>query len=475
MVTSSKKPPVQHERIFSVERKRDLPGKFSRPIKIVFFGAGSIFVSRVLIDILLTGCERGEFVLVGRNPERIRIMSRLAEKLVEQYRRPGWKIVSSIARREVLRGADYVINCIEVSGVSYIDAENDIPAKYGIDQCIGDTIGPGGVFKALRSVPTWTEILRDIEELCPEALVLNYSNPMSIFCLAAARTSRLKVVGLCHSVQATSALLARRAGLSFDQIVWECAGINHLAWFTKFEHQGQDLYPILKEKARRDLERQPDDPDDAGDLIRKDMMLHFGYFITESSGHLSEYVPYYRKRKDLIDRYCCAGFDGESRFLANNWWFWRKNADRQRQEILDGTRPIEFEQSWEYASWIIEAREKNVPYVIHGNVPNAVDGAGPLISNLLTDGIVETACLVDGNGVRALRYGKLPAQCAALCDANMRVIDLAATACIEKSKEAAYHAILLDPLTAAVCSPAEIKQMVMEMFEAEREILHDFH
>jgi alpha-galactosidase len=237
---------------------------------------------------------------------------------------------------------------------------------------------------------------------------------------------------------------------------------------------GQDLYPLLKEKARRDLEGRPDDPGAAADLIRKDMMLHFGYFITESSGHLSEYVPYYRKRKDLIERYCRAGFDGESRFLANNWWFWRKNADQQRQEILEGRRPMEFEQSWEYASWIIEAREKNAPYVIHGNVPNAVEGAGPLIANLPGDGIVETACLVDGNGVQPLRYGKLPPQCAALCDANMRVVDLAATACMEKSREAAYHAILLDPLTGAVCSPAEIKQMVTEMFEAEAEILHDF-
>jgi alpha-galactosidase len=162
-------------------------------------------------------------------------MSDLAEKLVEQYRRPGWKITPSTDRRQVLPGADYIVNCIEVSGVSYIDAENDIPAKYGVDQCIGDTIGPGGVFKALRSVPSWIEILRDAEELSPSALVLNYSNPMSIFCLAAARTSRMKVVGLCHSVQATSALLARRAGVPLDEMEWECAGINHLAWFTKLK------------------------------------------------------------------------------------------------------------------------------------------------------------------------------------------------------------------------------------------------
>jgi alpha-galactosidase len=371
-------------------------------------------------------------------------------------------------------GAGYIINCIEVSGVHYIDAENDIPLRYGVDQSIGDTIGPGGVFKAMRSVPSWIEILRDAEELCPQALVLNYSNPMSIFCLAAHRTSRMKVVGLCHSVQGTSALLARRAGVPAEEMEWECAGINHLAWFTKLTHRGRDLYPLLKEKAARDLAGTPDDPDDADDLIRKDVMLHFGYFVTESSGHLSEYLPYYRKRKDLMERYCRPGFGGESRFLANNWWFWRENADKQRQEILDGKRPMEFEQSWEYASWIIEAREKNAPYVIHGNVPNTLDGAGPLISNLPADGIVEVACLVDGNGVQPLRYGKLPPQCAALSDANMRVIDLAATACIEKSREAAYHAILLDPLTAAVCSPAEVKQMVTEMFEAESDILRDF-
>jgi alpha-galactosidase len=220
MSTAEQKRPVQLERIFSTERKRSLPGEFSRPIKVVFMGAGSIFVSRVLIDLLLTGCEQGEFVLVGRNPDRVRIMSDLAEKLIEQYQRPRWKITPSTSRRDVLRGADYIINCIEVSGIKYIDAENDIPARYGVDQCIGDTVGPGGIFKALRSVPAWLEILRDAEELCPDALVLNYSNPMSIFCLASHRTSHMKLVGLCHSVQGTSRLLAQRAGVPLEQMEW---------------------------------------------------------------------------------------------------------------------------------------------------------------------------------------------------------------------------------------------------------------
>ena len=182
--------------------------------------------------------------------------------------------------------------------------DNDIPAKYGVNQCIGDTIGPGGLFKSLRTIPVWLDVLKDVEELCPQALVLNYTNPMSMMCLAAARTtSSMQVVGLCHSVQGTSHLLARRAGVPYRDMEWECAGINHLAWFTKLRHQGKDLYPLLMKKAQQDLAGKPSNPEDDGDLVRKDMMLHFGAFITESSGHLSEYLPYYRKRKDLLKQY----------------------------------------------------------------------------------------------------------------------------------------------------------------------------
>jgi alpha-galactosidase len=202
------------------------------------------------------------------------------------------------------------------------------------------------------------------------------------------------------------------------------------------------------------------------------MMLHFGAFITESSGHLSEYLPYYRKRKDLLAQYARDAYHGGTSFYANNWPTWRKKADTDREQMLSGEKSVGWDRSWEYASWIIEAREKDVPFRIHGNVLNQPrNGAGPLIGNLSPDGCVEVACMIDRNGVNPTAYGKLPPQMAALCESNMRMFDLAATAVIERSKEAAIHALMLDPLTAACCSPAEIKAMALELFDAEKDFL----
>ena len=453
-----------------------LKGRMRRPIKVTMLGAGSGFTPTLVNDILrIPGEQGGTIALVDIDTDRLETMHKIIQNQAQQMGKTQWKVEASPDRTQVLPGSDYIVCCIEVSGTACVRFDNDIPAKYGVDQCIGDTIGPGGLFKALRTVPVFLDVLKDAERLCPQAIVLNYTNPMNIMCLAAARTSWLPVVGLCHSVQGTSHLLAGRAGVTYEQMTWECAGINHLAWFTKLEHQGKDLYPLLMEKARQDLAGSPSNPDDASDLVRKDMMLHFGAFITESSGHLSEYLPYYRKRKDLLEKYSRGGYDGGSSFYADNWPTWRKNADERRLKQLRGEEPIaDRERSWEYGSWIIEAREKDQPFRIHGNVPNNVGGAGALITNLPADGCVEVACLIDQNGINPTRYGKLPPQMAALCDSNMRVFDLAAQAIIERSKEAAIHALLLDPLCAAVCSPAEIKQMTLELFDAEKDYLPEY-
>ena len=448
-----------------------LRGTMERPIKIVMLGAGSGFTPRLLNDVIRIPANRGGVIaLVDIDRNRLRTMHRLIQKMLAQHDATQWKVVASEDRKQVLKGADYIVNCIEVSGLECVRFDNDIPAKYGVDQCIGDTIGPGGLFKALRTIPVWLDVLKDVEALAPRALILNYTNPMNMLCLAAERTTSLQVVGLCHSVQGTSQLLADRAGVPIGQMEWECAGINHLAWFTKLRHEGKDLYPLLFKKAEDDLAGNPSDPKDA-DLVRKDMMLHFGAFITESSGHLSEYLPYYRTRKDLIERYCRPRYDGESSFYANNWPEWRANGDRERMEMLSGKKPIDWERSWEYASWIIESREKDSPFRIHGNVPNSTDGRDALISNLPTDGCVEVACMIDRNGINPTRYGALPAQMAALCASNMAVFDLGTKAAIERSKEAAIHALMLDPLSAAMCSPAEIKKMTLELFEAEKAFL----
>lgn len=460
----------------AAENQRGMPGTMPRPIKITMLGAGSGFTPRLMNDVLqIPGGAGGEIALVDIDTERLDTMQQLIQKLID-FLGVGdqWTVTASVERRDVLAGSTYIVNCIEVSGVECVRFDNDIPAQYGIDQCIGDTIGPGGLFKALRTIPAWLDILRDAEELCPDAIVLNYTNPMNMMMLAAGRVSSMQMVGLCHSVQGTSHLLARRAGVPYEEMDWECAGINHLAWFTKLEHQGRDLYPILMDKAQRDLDGDFADPEDTKDLVRKDMMLHFGAFITESSGHLSEYLPYYRKRKDLLARYARDRYNGGSSFYANEWPGWRKSADETRLRMVKGEESIEWERSWEYASWIIEAREKDQPYRIHGNVLNLHRGAGPLITNLAHDGCVEVACMVDRNGIQPTVYGKLPPQMAAICEWNMRMFDLGATAAIERSKEAAIHALLLDPLTAAVCSPAEIKRMTLEMFEAEAAYMPDY-
>lgn len=454
-----------------------LPGVMPRPIKVIMLGAGSGFTPRLANDIVQTPNHcGGEIALVDIDPGRLKPMHTIVSKLAARFStdKAKWKVTAHTDRKAALTGADYLINSIEVSGQECVRHDNDIPAKYGVDQCIGDTAGPGGLFKGLRTIPVFLDILRDAENLCPNAIILNYTNPMSMLCLAAARTSFMDVVGLCHSVQASSAQLARRTGIDLKDIDWACAGVNHLAWFTKFQHNGKDLYPLLIEKAEQDLAGHPSNPDDARDLIRKDMMLHFGAYITESSGHLSEYLPYYRKRKDLIDRYCGTDYDGESGYYANNWPDWRNDADEQRELMVKGKVSTEWNRSFEYAAFIIEAREKNSPFTFHGNVLNRWKGGGPLIENLPHDGVVEVKTLVDRNGLQPTTFGKLPSHMAAICAQNMHMYELAAQASIHRSKELAIQAMFLDPLTAACCSPAEIKRMTLELFDAQKEFLPGF-
>lgn len=475
-ITRKSKQTLGHAEHTQSSEAKFLPGLMTRPIKITMMGAGSGFTPRLIADVLSIPKNKGGIIaLVDIDPRRLKTMHKLIEKLFLQRGATNWKVIASQDRTTVMAESDYIVNCIEVSGLKCVRFDNDIPARYGIDQCIGDTIGPGGLFKALRTIPVFIDVLKDAERLCPEALVLNYTNPMSMMCLAASRTSSMKVVGLCHSVQGTGHLLARRAGIPYQEMEWECAGINHLAWFTKLRHQGKDLYPLLKKKAAADLAGKAADSKDAADLIRKDMMLHFGAFITESSGHLSEYLPYYRKRKDLLKRYARPGYDGESSFYANNWPQWRADGDQYRMDMLSGKKEIDWERSWEYASWIIEAREKDSPFRIHGNVANSVDNLGELITNLPAGGCVEVAVVIDRNGINPTRYGALPPQMAALCASNMAMFDLGATAAIECSKEAAIYALQLDPLSAAVCSPAEIKAMTLELFAAEKKYLPGYH
>ncbi|TMC70189.1 MAG: alpha-galactosidase [Chloroflexi bacterium] len=430
--------------------------------KVTLVGAGSaVFARQIITDILaVEGLDRGIFALVDIDPVRLDLARRIAERLIELTGK-DWTVEASTERLDVLKGTDYVVNSIEVAGLQNVRHDYDIPIKYGVDQCIGDTIGPGGIFKALRTGPAWLEIVADVERLAPSAVVLNYTNPMSILTLAASRSSGLSVVGLCHSVQATSRLLAEFLDVPYDDLTWRCAGINHNAWFTTLERHGKDLYPQLRERASQPeiYERDP---------VRFDVMLHLGAFVTESSGHFSEYVPYYRKRPDLLERYTRPGYLGESGFYANNWPDWRKENDERIHSMLHGETEIPLKRSHEYASYIIEAMEHGRPTSIHGNVTNSGS-----IENL-PDGCVEVECVVGPDGIRPVTFGPLPEQLAALNRSHMAVHELVVQALLERDRRKAMYALMLDPLTAAVCSLDETEKMFDEMWEAERASLAAF-
>ncbi|MGO9413288.1 MAG: alpha-galactosidase [Spirochaetia bacterium] len=432
-------------------------GAISRPLKVAIIGAGSaVFARQLMADIVSSpGLASGTFALVDIDAERLDLAKRVGEKMASVSGR-DWRVEATRDRRAALAGCDYVINSIEVAGLRNVRNDYDIPLRYGVDQCIGDTIGPGGIFKMLRTGPTWLEILRDIERLCPRAVVMNYTNPMSALTLLALRATPLKVVGLCHSVQGTSQQLADYLDLPWCELRFRCAGINHLAWFTELTHEGRDMYPRLRERMA-DPEVYDADP------VRFEMMKHFGAFCTESSGHMSEYLPYFRKRPALIERYTRGGYRGESGFYANNWPAWRAAGDDSIRELLDGRSPLSLQRSEEYASTIIEAVECGRPAVIHGNVLNA-----GLIDNLPGDGCVEVPVLADSSGLSPVHFGPLPAQLAALDRAHMAVHGLMVDAVLGRDLDAARMALLLDPLTAAVCSPEEITAMFEEMVRAER-------
>ncbi len=435
-------------------------------VRIVMLGAGSAFTHRLAGDIMqIEGLKGGTIALVDTDAKRLQLAAgcvrRIAEKLGVA---DAWTVADTTERSEVLSGADFVINTIEVSGVKTVRSDNDIPLEYGVSQCIGDTIGPGGIFKAMRTVPVWLEVLEDVEHLAPDAVVLNYTNPMSIMTHAAQAVSDLPVVGLCHSVQGSSRRLAGYAGVPYEELVWECAGLNHSAWFTRAEHKGKDLYPRIKRKVQRDPELWEQDP------VRFDFMLHFGYYVTESSGHFSEYVPWYRKRKELLKHYVREKYRGQESFYADEWPTWRKSADQRRRRVLQGKEDLKVHgRSHEYASQIIEAVVLGRPFVFHGSTWN--DG---LIENLPFDSVVEVPVHVDKSGLWPIHFGDLPDQCAAINRQHMSVNKLVAEACIEGDPEKAKRGLMLDPLTAAVCSLPEISEMFDRMVKAERRYLKPF-
>ncbi|MFA7159215.1 MAG: alpha-glucosidase/alpha-galactosidase [Kiritimatiellia bacterium] len=422
--------------------------------KITLLGAGSGFTQGLFTDILnIEGLDEGVIGLVDIDAGRLAINTRLMERVVTLMGKKNWRIESSTDRRKILRGTDYLISTIEVSGVQCVQADNNIPLSYGIDQAVGDTIGPGGIMKALRTLPSFIEILEDAKRFCPGAMIMNYTNPMSIITLGAVRVTDQPFAGLCHSVQSNSRVLAAILGVSYEEFEWKCGGINHMAWFTVLKHRGRDLHARLR--ACFELPGVM-----AAYPVRAALVRSLGYFATESCRHFSEYVPYFRKSRDLLKKY---GLEGSTGAYSKSWPAGRLEVNRRRREMAAGKRKIPLQRGYEYASDIIEAHCLGRPKIIYASVPNT-----GLIPNLPAGGVVETATLVDRRGYQPTYFGPLPEQCAALCRSNMAVFELCVQGILNRDREAIVHAMMLDPLSAAACSLDEIRAMAGKLFEAEQ-------
>lgn len=422
--------------------------------KIVLVGAGSGFGSRLTADILTFPALRDSVIaLVDTNPQQLEIVTRVAQRMVQQTG-AGAQIVATTDRREVLPGADYVVMSIRVGGVEAVIKNHEIPLKYGVDHTVADTMGPGGVFYFLLNGPAILEILRDMERFCPDALLLQHTNPMAMNCILAHEATMVRNVGLCHSVQGTAARLAGYIGASPQEVSYWVAGINHMSWFLEFRWKKRDAYPLLWQ-AMEDAEIY------AQDKVRFEIMRHFGYFVTESTPHMSEYVPYFRRTPELI-----AQFERPATFYVQRFLESRRRRAERAQAILEGEVEVPVIRSHEYSVNIMNALETNEPYRINGNVRNT-----GLITNLPPDCAVEVPCLVDGTGVHPCYVGELPTELAALNQSNIAVQQLAVKALLTGDREYVYRAVQVDPLTAATVSLADARRMVDELFAAHAEYL----
>ena len=433
--------------------------------KIVLIGAGSHVFSRHLItDIISYPALRDSTItLMDIAKEPLDRVNAFARKIVEQN---GFhtKIESTTDRREALEGADYVIVTIQIGGSKSLQVDREIALKYGVNQGVGDTIGPGGVFYGSRHVPVILDICHDMEDLCPDAWLLNYTNPMAIISWAVSDYTRIKNVGLCHSVQSTSAQLAKYMGVPYEELSYWVAGINHMAWFLELKWRGEDAYPLLREKFKDPKIYSGPDAHWAGpDVVRAEIFKAFGYFVTESSVHMSEYVPYFRKRPELFERY-------KIKYLFSGQWMERRREeDEEFIQQISSDQILPINHSGEYGSIIIHAIETGTPSRINGNVKNK-----SLITNLPEGCCVEVPCLVDKEGIHPCYVGALPPQCAALNRTNINIQEMAVRGIVEKNKTKIFQSLLLDPLTGAMLTIDETRRMVDELFKAGAKYLKGY-
>ncbi len=429
--------------------------------KVTFVGAGStVFARNLLGDIL--GHEElaeSEITLYDIDAERLATSELVAHRVAEALG-AGAKIDATTDRRAALDGADYAINMIQVGGYEPCTVTDfEVPKRFGLRQTIADTLGIGGIMRGLRTIPVLLELCADMEALCPDVWFLNYTNPMAINCRAASRASTVRTVGLCHSVQGTAYELSLDLGIPYREIDYLAAGINHMAFYLRFERDGEDLYPRLR--ALAESGRVPDH-----NRVRYEVLRHLGYFVTESSEHFAEYVPWFikRDRPDLVERFNVPLDEYPRRCVAQiaGW-----EAERERLERGDA---MEVQRSFEYAATIIRSIETGKPRVIYGNVPN--EG---LIDDLPAGCTVEVPCLVDGNGVQPTHIGALPPQLAALIRTNVNVQELTVEAALTGRREHVYHAAMLDPHTAAELDLDQIHDLVDALLDEHGDWVPKLH
>lgn len=429
--------------------------------KVTFIGAGStVFVKNVLGDVMTTPALQGfELALFDIDQERLRDSERLLNS-IKATLGSTCVVKAYTDRKEALRGAKYVINAIQVGGYDPCTITDfEVPKKYGLRQTIADTLGIGGIFRNLRTIPVMLDFAKDMQEVCPDALFLNYTNPMAVLTNVMNTVGGIKTVGLCHSVQVCVADLFKSLDMDAAGVESKIAGINHMAWLLEVKKNGVDLYPEIK---RRAAEKQKEKHHD---MVRFELMLRFGYYVTESSEHNAEYHPYFIKKSypELIEKYNIP-LDEYPRRCINQINGWK-----EMREKIFASESIEHQRSKEYASYIMEAIETNIPYKIGGNVMNT-----GLITNLPKEACVEVPCLVDRSGITPTYVGDLPPQLAALNRTNINTQLLTIEAAVTGKKEHIYHAAMLDPHTSAELSLDDITALCDDLIEAHGNWLPKF-
>ena len=436
-------------------------------IKIAFIGAGSLGFTRGLVRDVLTFplLQDATLALMDIDPERLEFAQKSVQRIIDMGKYPA-RVTATLDRVEALRDADVVLVTILAGSTEVWRYDIEIPKQFGVDINVGDTRGPSGIFRALRTIPVMLDIVKDMERYCPNATLLNYTNPMSMLCRALKRESFIRMTGLCHSVQGTAMMLADWIGAPYKEITYTCAGLNHMAWYLNFNLNGKDAYPLI----RKAITERPEIYNE--EIVRNEMFLHLDYFVTESSGHNSEYNAWFRKRRDLIEKYCTRGTGwnpGEYAYILKEY----QNAERiwkdEARQWFAAETPIELERGEEYAAFIINALMGGDPFQFNGNVPNT-----SLVTNLPQGACVEVPVWVSRKGFEPVHVGELPPQCATLTNLTAQIEEMAVEGALTGDPRLIFQAIAYDPLTSAMLSLAEIKQMVNQMFAQNKDYLPNF-